>query len=126
MARSTSSIPTTAPSTGTQSAGGRSRAGLSSSQLEAQVCRPRAAQGGGDQVGSAAVLRSYRRRIRALARTNQTVAAALGLHDNNGLDYVTALECLVLELAAGSALADRTVDNECIVCREIDCPGHGQ
>lgn len=60
-------------------------------------------------------------KIRAYARENATVAAALGLHDNNGLDWTTAMECLVLELLARPPLVDRDDDGLALCCGELVC-----
>lgn len=82
--------------------------------------------GRGGTVGTGGVgegRQSREREIRRLALTNPTVAAALGLVDNNGLPYVEALECAVLELAALPQLPDRLDDDTCVVCRLNECPG---
>lgn len=87
---------------------------------------------------------SRERQIRALARTNPSVAACLGLMDNNGLSKEEAYECLILELASHvedltrelveASLArpprvlevpDRDDDGLMLCCRELDCRCRG-
>ena len=82
------------------------------------------------------------REIRALARTNPTVAECLALVDANGHEPVEALAVAVLELAridqertdelmavrlarppVRFELPDRLDDGECIRCRCVECPG---
>ncbi len=65
------------------------------------------------------------RAIRRLALTNPTVAAAVGLVDNNGLTWLEAMECAVLELAASPPLSDRDDDGLALCCGELECTGHG-
>lgn len=74
--------------------------------------------------------------IRALARTNPTVAECVGLVDNNGLPWAAGLEAAVLELARlnqqlvdenmalrlSRSLPDRDDDGACLGCGEVvDC-----
>lgn len=60
-------------------------------------------------------------RIRSLAGSNPTIAAALELVDRGQQSYPDALECLVLELAQRHALPARDDDGHCLGCMELDC-----
>jgi len=75
--------------------------------------------------------------VRALARTNPTIAEAVGLVDNNGLSREEAMLAAVIELdrvnqglsdqvmtlRLGRPLPDRDDDDHCIRCRRTECPG---
>jgi len=73
--------------------------------------------------------------VRSIARTNPTVAACVGLVDNNGLSREEGLAAAVIELARvnqeqadeimtlrlGRPLPDRDDDDHALCCGEIDC-----
>jgi len=75
--------------------------------------------------------------VRALARTNPTIAEAVGLVDNNGLSREEAMLAAVIELdrvnqqlvdenmalRLSRPLPDRDDDDHCIRCRLAECPG---